>query len=95
VLTKQEILARGHAAFFADYRVIERGLQNREYEYEHTSGSYRSQPIDGDHGGRLVGEQTRRSLSGASATGALIAGQPVRKAVLAPVACSSNLFVPI
>jgi len=39
VLTKQEILERGPAAFFADYRVIERGLQNREYEYEHTSGS--------------------------------------------------------
>ena len=30
VLTKQEILQRGHTAFFSDYRVIQRGLQNRE-----------------------------------------------------------------
>jgi len=39
VLTKQEILDRGPAAFFTDYGAVERGLRNREFEYEHTSGS--------------------------------------------------------
>src|SRR3954465_13569046 len=39
VLTKQEILDRGHTAFFADYAEIERGLQEKKFEYEHTSGS--------------------------------------------------------
>ena len=36
VLTKQEILDRGHTAFFADYTEIERGLAAKKYEYEHT-----------------------------------------------------------
>ena len=37
--TKQEILDRGHTAFFADYAAIERGFAQKKYEYEHTSGS--------------------------------------------------------
>jgi phenylacetate-CoA ligase len=89
VLDKQEILRRGHAAFFADYRAIERGLQNREYEYEHTGGST-AQPMtvvmeDGWWAG-----QTRHAYL-AHPRLAPFAGLPVRKAVLAPVACSSNL----
>ncbi len=89
VLTKQEILTRGHTAFFADYRVIERGLQNREYEYEHTSGST-SQPMTVIMEDGWWNEQTRRAYL-AHPLLAPYAGRPVRKAVLAPVACSSNL----
>ena len=89
VLTKQEILTRGHTAFFADYRVIERGLQNREYEYEHTSGST-SQPMTVIMEDGWWNEQTRSAYL-AHPLLAPYAGRPVRKAVLAPVACSSNL----
>jgi phenylacetate-CoA ligase len=89
VLTKQEILERGHAAFFADYRVIEQGLQNREYEYEHTSGST-SQPMTVIMEDGWWVEQTRRAYL-AHPLLAPYAGRAVRKAVLAPVACSSNL----
>jgi phenylacetate-CoA ligase len=89
VLTKQEILARGHAAFFADYQVIERGLQTREYEYEHTSGST-SQPMTVIMEDGWWAEQTRRAYL-AHPRLAPYAGRPARKAVLAPVACSSNL----
>jgi phenylacetate-CoA ligase len=89
VLTKQEILERGHAAFFADYRVIERGLQNREYEYEHTSGST-AEPMTVIMEDGWWAEQTRRAFL-AHPRLAPYAGRPVRKAVLAPVACSSNL----
>jgi phenylacetate-CoA ligase len=89
VLTKQEILQRGPAAFFADYRVIERGLQNREYEYEHTSGST-VEPMTVIMENGWWAEQTRRAYL-AHPRLAPYAGRPVRKAVLAPVACSSNL----
>ena len=89
VLTKQEILQRGPTAFFADYRAIERGLQNREYEYEHTSGST-AQPMTVIMEDGWWAEQTRRAYL-AHPRLAPYAGRPVRKAVLAPVACSSNL----
>lgn len=89
VLTKQEILERGPAAFFSDYRVIERGLQNREYEYEHTSGST-AEPMTVIMEDGWWAEQTRRAYL-AHPRLAPYAGKPVRKAVLAPVACSSNL----
>jgi phenylacetate-CoA ligase len=89
VLTKQEILQRGHTAFFSDYRAIERGLQNREYEYEHTSGST-AQPMTVIMEDGWWAEQTRRAYL-AHPRLAPYAGRPVRKAVLAPVACSSNL----
>ena len=39
VLSKREIVERGHQAFFADYAEIERGLQARRYEYESTGGT--------------------------------------------------------
>lgn len=89
VLTKQEILQRGPRAFFADYRVIERGLQNREYEFEHTSGST-TQPMTVIMEDGWWAEQTRRAYL-AHPRLAPYAGRPARKAVLAPVACSSNL----
>jgi phenylacetate-CoA ligase len=89
VLTRQEILDRGHTAFFSDYAAIERGLRNREYEYEHTSGST-SRPMTVIMEDGWWAEQTRRAFL-AHPRLAPYAGQPVRKAVLAPVACSSNL----
>jgi phenylacetate-CoA ligase len=89
VLTKQEIVQRGAPAFFSDYRVIEQGLRNREYEYEHTSGST-AEPMTVIMEDGWWTEQTRRAYL-AHPQLAPYAGQPVRKAVLAPVACSSNL----
>ena len=38
-LPKKENVERGHTAFFADYSEIERGLQEKRYEYESTSGT--------------------------------------------------------
>src|ERR1700722_17684330 len=38
-LSKREIVEKGHAAFFSDYREIERGLREKRYEYESTSGT--------------------------------------------------------
>ena len=89
VLTKQEILRRGPKAFFADYRDIERGLQNREYEYEHTSGTT-AQPMTVIMEDGWWAEQTRRAYL-AHPQLAPFASRPARKTVLAPVACSSNL----
>ena len=89
VLTRQEILARGPAAFFADFRAIERGLQNREYEYEHTGGTTAEPMTVIMEDGWWV-EQTRRAYR-AHPRLAPYAGRAARKTVLAPVACSSNL----
>ncbi len=88
-LTKQVILQRGHTSFFADYRVIERGLQQREYEYEHTSGST-AEPMTVIMEDGWWAAQTRRAYL-AHPRLAPFVDQPVRRAVLAPVACSSNL----
>jgi hypothetical protein len=38
-LAKRDIVEQGHQAFFEDYRVIERGLADKSYEYESTSGT--------------------------------------------------------
>jgi phenylacetate-coenzyme A ligase PaaK-like adenylate-forming protein len=89
VLTKQEILRRGPTAFFADYRVIERGLQSREYEYEHTSGST-AEPMTVIMENGWWAAQARRAYL-AHPQLAPYADRPVRRAILAPVACSSNL----
>src|SRR6185436_20407559 len=41
-LSKKEIIEHGHQAFFSDYGVIERGLQDRRFEYEATGGTTQS-----------------------------------------------------
>ncbi len=41
-LSKKEIVARGHQAFFRDYAEIERGLQDKRFEYESTGGTTQS-----------------------------------------------------
>ncbi len=89
VLTKKEIITRGHTAFFSDYAEIERGFQQKKYEYEHTSGTT---------GGPMTivmedgwwNAQTRRAYL-AHPRLARYVDRPVRKCVLAPVGCSSNL----
>jgi len=89
VLTKQEIMERGPAAFFSDFGAIERGLQNRQYEYEHTGGTT-AQPMTVIMEDGWWVEQTRRAYL-AHPLLAPYAGRAARKTVLAPVACSSNL----
>ncbi len=88
-LTKQEILTRGHTAFFADYAVIERGLQDKKYEYEHTSGST-AQPMTVVMEEGWWHAQLQRAYL-AHPQLAPYARRPYRKAVLAPIGCSSNL----
>jgi len=89
VLTKKEILDRGHTAFFADYAVIERGLQEKKYEYEHTSGST-AQPMTVVMEDGWWNAQLRRAYL-AHPQLAQYVDRPYRKAVLAPIGCSSNL----
>jgi len=88
VLTKQEILERGPAAFFADYRSLS-GLAEPRVRIRTYLG-FDVAADDGDYGGWLWAEQTRRAYL-AHPRLAPYAGRSVRKAVLAPVACSSNL----
>lgn len=88
-LSKKEIVERGHQAFFTDYRDIERGLQDRRYEYESTSGTTTS-PMTVIMEDGWWGAQTRRAYE-AHPLLAPFAHRPHRKCVLAPVGCSSNL----
>ncbi|HKB57449.1 MAG TPA: CoF synthetase [Lacunisphaera sp.] len=89
VLTKQEILDRGHTAFFADYAAIERGLQEKKYEFEHTSGTT-SGPMTVVMEDGWWNAQLRRAYL-AHPQLAPYVDRPYRKAVLAPIGCSSNL----
>ena len=89
VLTKQEIVARGHTAFFSDYAEIERGFAQKKYEYEHTSGTT-SGPMTVVMEDGWWNAQTRRAYL-AHPRLATYVDRPHRKCVLAPVGCSSNL----
>jgi phenylacetate-CoA ligase len=89
VLTKKEILDRGHTAFFADYAEIERGFVAKKYEYEHTSGST-AQPMTVVMEDGWWNAQLRRAYL-AHPQLAQYVDRPYRKAVLAPIGCSSNL----
>lgn len=89
ILTKQEIVQRGHTAFFHDYAEIERGFQRKEYEYEHTSGTT-SGPMTVVMEDGWWNAQTRRAYL-AHPRLARYVDRPYRKCVLAPVGCSSNL----
>jgi phenylacetate-CoA ligase len=89
VLTKGEILERGHTAFFSDYAEIERGLQQKKYEFEHTSGST-ARPMTVVMEDGWWNAQLRRAYL-AHPQLAPYVDRPYRKAVLAPVGCSSNL----
>ncbi len=88
-LSKKEIVDRGHQAFFSDYRAIERGLQDKRYEYESTSGTTAGpMTVIMERGWWEV--QTRRAYE-AHPLLAPFVHRPHRKCVLAPVGCSSNL----
>lgn len=88
-LSKKEIVERGHQAFFADYRVIERGLMEKRFEYESTGGTTQS-PMTVIMEEGWWNAQTERAYR-ASPILREFAGRPYRKCVLAPVGCSSNL----
>lgn len=89
VLTKQEIVERGHASFFDDYPAIERGFREKRFEYEHTSGTT-SGPMTVIMEEGWWDAQTRRAYLAHPLLAELV-GRPYRKCVLAPVGCSSNL----
>ena len=88
-LSKQEIVTRGHQAFFADYREIERGLASKRFEYESTGGTTQSPMTVIMEDGWWNAQTTRAYL--ASPVLRQFVGRPYRKCVLAPVGCSSNL----
>lgn len=88
-LSKQEIVDLGHQAFFQDYAVIERGLQDRRYEYESTGGTTQA-PMTVIMEDGWWNAQTARAYR-AHPLLAPYADRPYRKCVLAPVGCSSNL----
>lgn len=88
-LSKAEITTRGHQAFFTDYAVIERGLQEKRFEYESTGGTTQS-PMTVIMEDGWWNAQTRRAYE-AHPLLAPYASRPHRKCVLAPVGCSSNL----
>ncbi|MFI5356390.1 MAG: CoF synthetase [Opitutales bacterium] len=88
-LSKQEIVARGHQAFFGDYREIERGLQEKRFEYESTGGTTQLPMTVIMEQGWWEAQLTRAYR--ASPILAPLLDRPYRKCVLAPVGCSSNL----
>ncbi len=88
-LTKKDIVSHGHEAFFDDYCVVERGLQENRYEYESTSGTTAG-PMTVIMEQGWWNAQTVRAYR-AHPLLASYADRPHRKCVLAPVGCSSNL----
>ncbi|MFA5264179.1 MAG: CoF synthetase [Opitutaceae bacterium] len=89
LLSKREIVERGHQSFFADYREIERGLQEKRFEYESTSGTTQGPMTVIMEEGWWI-SQTIRAYQ-ASSILKPYADRPYRKCVLAPIGCSSNL----
>jgi len=88
-LSKKEIVERGHQAFFADYREIERGLAEKRFEYESTGGTTQS-PMTVIMEDGWWNAQTERAYRASPILREFV-GRPYRKCVLAPVGCSSNL----
>ena len=88
-LSKKEIVERSHTAFFTDYAEVERGLTEKRYEYESTSGTT-SGPMTVIMEEGWWNAQTERAYR-AHPLLAPYAGRPHRKCILAPVGCSSNL----
>jgi len=88
-LSKKEIVERGHQAFFADYREIERGLAEKRFEYESTGGTTQS-PMTVIMEDGWWNHQTARAYLASPILREFV-GRPYRKCVLAPVGCSSNL----
>jgi phenylacetate-CoA ligase len=89
LLTKQEIVAEGHCAFFDDCDDVDRKIHGDVFERETTSGTTTA-PMTVIMEQGWWNEQTRRAYE-AHPVLAEIIREPYRKAVLAPVNCSSNL----
>ncbi|HOD46955.1 MAG TPA: CoF synthetase [Opitutaceae bacterium] len=89
VLSKREIVERGHRVFFSDYREVERGLQEKRYEYESTSGTTQG-PMTVIMEDGWWNAQTERAYLASPLLRPFV-GRPYRKCILAPVGCSSNL----
>jgi len=88
-LSKKEIVEHGHQAFFADYREIERGMAEKRFEYESTSGTTQG-PMTWIMEQGWWEAQTERAYRASTILREFV-GRPYRKCVLAPVGCSSNL----
>jgi len=88
-LSKREIVETGHQSFFDDYREVERGIADRRFEFENTSGTTAA-PMTIIMEDGWWAAQTRRAYR-ASAILRPFAERAHRKCVLAPVGCSSNL----
>jgi len=88
-LSKKDIVENGHQAFFADYRVIERGLADKSFEYESTSGTTSGPMTVIMEEGWWI-KQTERAYLASPILRPFV-GRPYRKCVLAPIGCSSNL----
>ncbi len=88
-LSKRDIVTHGHEAFFEDYRLIQKGLDEKRYEYESTSGTTQGPMTvimeDGWWNAQLSRAYRAHPLL------APYADRPHRKCILAPVGCSSNL----
>lgn len=89
LLTKQDIVEEGHCAFFDDCEQVDRGIAANEFERETTSGTTTA-PMTVIMERGWWDEQTRRAYR-AHPVLREFADRPYRKAVLAPVNCSSNL----
>lgn len=88
-LSKKDIVTHGHEAFFEDYKVIQKGLDEKRYEYESTSGTTQGPMTvimeDGWWNAQLARAYRAHPLL------APYSDRPYRKCILAPVGCSSNL----
>ncbi len=89
VLTKQDIVEDGHCAFFQDCSEVDRGVVNNDLESETTSGTTTA-PMTVIMEAGWWEAQTRRAYEAHPLLKKLL-GRPVRRAILAPVNCSSNL----
>lgn len=89
LLTKSDIVDEGHCAFFDDCEAVDRGIVAQRFERETTSGTTTA-PMTVIMEEGWWAEQTRRAYR-AHPVLAEFADRPHRKAVLAPVNCSSNL----
>jgi phenylacetate-CoA ligase len=89
VLTKQDIVEDGHCAFFQDCSEVDRGVVNSDLESETTSGTTTA-PMTVIMEAGWWEAQTQRAYEAHPLLKGL-SGRSVRKAVLAPVNCSSNL----
>lgn len=89
LLTKRDIVEEGHCAFFDDCEEVDRGILSNDFERETTSGTTTA-PMTVIMERGWWDEQTRRAYR-AHPVLREFADRPYRKAVLAPVNCSSNL----